>query len=235
MEANSVIEFLEVVEENPVAEMYRGQLDFEWLLVPAISRFYAQVKFKGDLLDFEDEILGEYEKYAYPYLNIKEMSKLEKVVNAQHFGLPTRLLDWTTNPLKALYFAVEDPAKDNKHGVVHFFTPKEWYEGTSDLDDFDQDKEILTFFPEVMNERIGAQEGGFVSFPIPKASKGIPDLDDEAYIKNVHFQSCVYVLSNCKKEIRRELNVLGVNHRTIYPGLEGVAKWVKSKVSGFKF
>ncbi len=41
----------------------------------------------------------------------------------QHYGLPTRLLDWTDSPLIALYFAVKDESADNEDGVIYGLMP----------------------------------------------------------------------------------------------------------------
>lgn len=58
---------------------------------------------KGNFVNIEDKLLKDFEKYGSSYFHAT--TPIDFMSYAQHFGLPTRLLDFTYNPLIALYFA----------------------------------------------------------------------------------------------------------------------------------
>jgi hypothetical protein len=70
----------------------------------------------------ERAMLREFRTAGAPYFNADDVA--EVYLTAQHFGMPTRLLDWTTNPLAALFFAVEDRDKIDNDGEVYAVVPK---------------------------------------------------------------------------------------------------------------
>ncbi len=64
-----------------------------------------------DLADLEISLLRNFEKYGLQYINV--VNEIDFVSYAQHFGLSTRLLDFTYNPFIALYFALyEEKSND---------------------------------------------------------------------------------------------------------------------------
>ncbi len=101
IQVNSVSEFIEKIvqldKEEGTEIFYRGHADKDWVLLPSIFRTPNGVE-KEHLL-FRDMVAHEPQSFS------ECKSALDYLVQMQHYGLPTRLLDMTTNPLVALYFA----------------------------------------------------------------------------------------------------------------------------------
>jgi len=234
MKIQSTLEFIQWKYKNfdagNRAQLFRGQLDSSWQLLPSIVRYAEKLSESFDsIAQLERHLIEWFQKYSMPFRDYRPIPYVEKLVHGQHYGLPTRLLDWTTNPLKALYFSVENPEFDAVDGMVYEFSPEGWSEAIGSVN---IDTALAAFMPELLNERLGAQEGCFTSFPLPQTSFIVLPLTKENY-PDVYHISSVQIDSKCKRQIRLELNELGINHRTIYPGLEGVAKWIKSELSSF--
>lgn len=96
---------------------FRGQANANWKLSPSL---YRRGLFKS-----ENVLLTEI-KHICPS-QIPE-NRFDALVKMQHFGMPTRLLDTTTNPLVALYFACENQAEKENNGAVYIFPnlPVSW-------------------------------------------------------------------------------------------------------------
>ena len=120
--ALTVTEFIEAVtsyaQGEPRLKCYRGQSDREWGNVPGL--------FRSDL-----EQLNRAEKRAtrdlisvHPAEFAGDTTMFDRLVRMQHFGLPTRLMDVSVNPLVALYFATE-PGVSADGRVTAFAIPEE--------------------------------------------------------------------------------------------------------------
>lgn len=90
---------------------YRGQSDRDWGLTPCLYRM--------GLLEKEGVLIAEFLRIAP--LQFQHMGYFDILVKMQHYGLPTRLLDMTLNPLVALFFACYGEQQKSKDGSVYIF------------------------------------------------------------------------------------------------------------------
>lgn len=211
--------------------MFRGQLK-DWPLIPTIARLHKYVRGFDNWQVFHRHVLERFRRYGRPHLDELHRTEIEWLVHAQHHGLPTRLLDWTTNPLKALFFAVDDPYDDRHDGVLWKLIPDGWWEDFTTENQQAWDGRLAAFFPEHLNTRLIAQEGCFLSFPLPENRRPFRPLTEAPCAYAVEKISCFIIPRSAKSALRRELALLGVNHRSLFPDLDGVAKSVRLNPSG---
>jgi len=230
-QVKSVVELLKVVAGYNDRTMFRGQLK-DWPLVPTIARLRTVLGGFEDWHVFHDHVLERFRRYGRPHFTEKPLTEIEWLVHAQHHGLPTRLLDWTTNPLKALFFAVDDPQHERRDGVFWMLEPDGWWEQFTIENQPYWEENLAAFFPEHLNPRLIAQEGCFLSFPLPKRKRPIRPLRQGGGSYAVNSVSCFVIPSTAKPTLRKELSLLGISHRSLFPTLDGIAKSIRIDPNG---
>jgi hypothetical protein len=109
-----VAEYLTRLANLPTEEAYyRGHADVDWPVIPSAFRNGAWG------IKNEDQ-LAKWRRASSRFANPRPQSPLEWLVLAQHYGVKTILLDWTTNPLIALFFACERAVSRNAGIVLRF-------------------------------------------------------------------------------------------------------------------
>lgn len=119
-------EFKKIFCETSIGRIdyYRGQSDYSWDVVAGLAR-NTSIKKIANLISIENKLIGEFKKKI---VDKKFENLIPKTVNydkswvslmtAQHYGLPTRLLDFSHDKYSALEFAVADITNLNKDGVL---------------------------------------------------------------------------------------------------------------------
>ena len=227
--ATDVSGFLKQLEKLGDPMMFRGQ-GRDWRLLPSIARLRRQLAGYENWQVLQEDLVRRFAKYARPLIQPTPEDFEEWLVHAQHHGLPTRLLDWTTNPLKALFWAVEDRRHQTPDGVVWAFTPTYWREDVLRPTPLADDA-LTPYFPKQINPRAIAQEACFVAFPLPPNKKPLQPMSNlEAYRKSIHALVKLQIPAASKRNLRIELRVLGVTHRSLFPDLGGIAATINSEL-----
>ena len=212
--------FHELVSHWPSQTRYyfRGMSRSYYELKPSFGR-------SEDRTGYYDEVrlLHEFKSQALAYLNNIPNNDLAWLALAQHHGLPTRLLDWTTNPLVALYFAVKDnidPAEKEKEykgcSAVYFLIyktpPLINYEN---IDPFKM-KGSAIFWPPHITPRIKAQSGILTIQENPN----IPFAYGSRLTKYI-------IPYDLRIKLRKVLNSYGIHDSSMFPDLDGLSNHLR--------
>lgn len=222
----------EIASQSPTGQVwFRGVKDVTThKLVPSIGREHwfagRQITFDRD---GEERLLRRFRRFARQYEG-RVLDEWETLFLARHHGLPVRLMDWTANPLVALYMACEHHKNsgdsDLPNGCIWVLVPRENPAGPLEaLDANDNPLDVCgvrLIDPMIVSPRMNVQGGIFTIQRDPWTSLDAYDEvpDDELDVAEL----IGYQVLGCHKAPRlKELNDLGINRRTLFPDYDGLA------------
>lgn len=213
--------------------MFRGQKDANWSIEPNIFRYVFKKKHLAHGLP--EMLLDAFKKSAIRYIQPLP-NDWEWLSVAQHHGLLTPLLDWTANPLVGAFFAVEQYFKESEYlkeaekisSVLWCYWPRQDHLGR--LEDyydpatspFDIDR-VVVFEPAHHSSRIPAQSAIFTVHPFLKGGMSRPKWGGQL-LK-------IKIPPRARVEIRRTLFRFGIHHSSLFPDLDGAAKYINATYS----
>ncbi len=240
-------EYREDLHRNRNNYLYRGMPDVNFRMETSLGRNCKHLAKR-----LEPAILETFAKYAVIGDPTIAESVWRQMILGQHYGLPTRLLDWTHSALTGLHFAVTetDMAEMDAHDCMvwqidmdemHAILPEDYRtllnQKMSTIYSVDMLKEItgnslekydadmgkdamVVIEPPSVNTRIVNQYSFFSVVPM-----GMENVEDflQEHTKN----SVKYVIDRSLRwRVRDMLDQLNISERLLYPGLDGLSKWI---------
>ncbi len=221
MEINSTAEalsYLYGLSLNQSNLRFRGQADFGWQVQSSIYRFsnfqrYQTVQYEKFLLDHRPP------KPCPPLTHTA--FELEWLMISQHYTVPTRLLDWTSDILIALYFECDDIDNMEKDGAV-FVCNQDDYPMFAAYNEHAMENQALSFVStNVVNPRMRLQSGSFMMWghsPLDESTRESYDLWKYHEVQEKEFiLEKILIRSSKKKSILQELDrIYSINHDNVY-------------------
>lgn len=202
--------------------LFRGQ-PVQGNLLPSIARQNP----KYDSTQLERTMLDQFRLRGASMLQNMGTNQLELLVIAQHFGLKTRLLDWTSNPLVALYFACVETSET----ASYVYALADETPVARDVYEKDPFSSLRTrvFQPPMNNPRIIAQHGWFTLHHFSGKSEGFVALeknqDTKSYLEEVK------IPANARVDLLNALSGHGVASHTLFPDLGGLSQYLNKTYS----
>jgi hypothetical protein len=206
--------------------IFRGVSDLQrHMLVPTIGRLELNGQGQKLTKGMEQQLLSRFRDQVRPHIGLDIENEIEWLVLAQHHGLPTRFLDWTYSPLVAAYFAVksiEGEISVAQNGSVTttpidggiYAVRRPAKVGSKDRKDPFSIDRILLIDPPHISERVSRQVGVLTIHPTP-TNPWQPTETIKISIPN-----------RDKLKIKFELDRLGVNEATLFPGVDAIARYL---------
>lgn len=214
-------EFITFVESQNGTDdllLFRGQAS-QGNLLPSVARDTPEI----DSTKNEKEALKELRRMGNSLLPSEKMDDWDLLVVAQHFGMKTRLLDWTSNPSAALWFACNDWREGDAY--VYVLSADEFL-SESTKGPFDTGK-TMVIRPTLNNPRIIAQHGWFTAHKYSKKTNRFVPLEKNNQIKKSVVE--IHIPEKSRVDLLRSLDRHGVSGRTLFPDLEGLCKFLNWK------
>jgi hypothetical protein len=230
------------IGRNRSSYAFRGVCDVDYELTTSLMRLGY------DYATLEHHLLRNFRKYARAQTAPSD-SIWDWLAVAQHHGLPTRLLDWTFSPHVAMHFATANLAAYDRDAVIwsvdfvkahellpdalrrvleeegsDVFTAEMLDSGAKSLHEFASlsTEEFLVFFePPSLDNRIVNQ---FALFSVTSRAS----MSMERWLqKHPGLYRKIVVPCELKWEIRDKLDQANITERVLFPGLDGLSRWLR--------
>ncbi|WP_081076368.1 FRG domain-containing protein [Burkholderia cepacia] len=244
------------LNELPNNFIYRGHANAAWNLESSLERVIGAKWSSDNAKRFEDFSISHFQSkfHLYDRENIEPTSKLAWLSVMQHYGVPTRLIDFTESPYIALYFALEAYSPQSKadfaifaidyssimeRSIGHICSKDSGFRETRETVYAKQDAifdEVVDRFsypiawitePRRLNVRLDRQAGCFLL----SGDKGIriKDVLDTAAYNGV----CLYkfhIASSLYESIFALLRKMNITSKSLYGDLDGLARSIRMQM-----
>lgn len=237
---------------NPELGRFRSRYAFRGLSGAAYQLKTTLIRLGGEFDKLERHLLRNFRKYAHRNV-VRRDSVWNWLSVAQHYGLPTRLLDWTYSPFVAMHFVTANIEQFNMNGVIwavnyvkaHQLLPEklkikleeeganvftvdmlaELIRSLQELDDLSQQEFVIFFEPPSIDDRIVNQ------FALSSVMSDPTAILDKWLQKYPDMWRKIIIPAELKWEIRDKLDQANITERVLFPGLDGLSQWLKRNYS----
>ena len=216
---------------------YRGQINHSWSLLPGFYRGTGKLT--------EHSLLTKFRQSATMLIERPAQDPFEWMFLMQHYGVPTRLLDWSESPLVALYFCVNVASEED--AALWMLKPSKLNEN-SRIQAKAEDGYLLSFQDEeLQNYTIESLRNNERVRLLPLATIAVrnnPRIQAQSGVFTIHHHERIpiekvgtgrhafklRIRKEVKETLRNELRLLGVSQFQLFPELASVGAILKEEM-----